>query len=769
MRSLNSNATLAVGIAAIAAWGVWGETGCSPTKPTEIVPGALTQVQVPKDLGAIKLTVLANGAQKFCRGYVVGPNGSVELPSTLGVISGAPGTTLTISLRGYNDASSPDVNNCEGSLAVNSTDPINGPGPRVLRQAVVSYVDQHTLFLPMPLSFSCYDKDCSAAGSDSTCIAAQCASGGVEADSLAEFTPALIDGTGECFNPTQCFAASVPATVVDAASCLYTVPEAMPTMAGGLNVRITYTDIAWAADPGTGLLGPQPGVPLEREILSVDAREGFILPDAAQPTQFQLAPGLCSLVQNATTPPQPTPSTYHSISNVEVAVGCPSKLPLLPFCAGQQTGNVSTSATPSAVTCGVPVPLEPTPSALYLVMDDSGSMYAAFGPTGYATAMNLSLADPVFKHTYVAFRFLSHLNSECTSGSTVYTTPGANGGGGVDFGLAPNVQPQVATSLLNWQAPDTFSNPAPLDLQAAMRLDEGAYQHLLDFARRLSPDAGAVSPLDVGAVMFFVNRTPVVPASAGDGGAVDAGDGSALGDAGAGGNEFPTTAADCPLLGQPSVVAALTQEAQAAFAQNLQTYFIVLNDQQNTPQPQLDFYNQVASPPATPESDAGTDAETAEGGGAPAPTGVTVLNATSTLTSVFASFQTTLTSVATCLYDLPTGVDTTAALSFLVPPGNAINTSGTPVPFQVVRSSSCSASTSTSANGWNIDNGRIRLCGGACQQLQATVGAAAAAALGPGGDAGTGGGLPTSADGGAVTIPDVPVTVVMPCGDGGSP
>jgi hypothetical protein len=761
MRSLNSNAALAIGIAAIAGWGVWGETGCSPTKPTEIVPGALTQVQVPKDLGAIKLTVLANGAQKFCRGYVVGPNGTVELPSTLGVISGASGTTLTISLRGYDDANSPDVNNCEGSLAVNSTDPVNGPGPRVLRQAVVSYVDQHTLFLPMPLSFSCYDKDCSAAGSDSTCIAAQCASGGVEADSLAEFTPALIDGTGECFNPAQCFALSVPATVVDAASCLYTVPGSTQTTAGGLNVRITYTDIAWVADPGTGLLGPQPGVPLEREILSVDAREGFTIPDAAQPTQFQLAPGLCSLVQNATTPPQPTPSSYHSISNVEVAVGCPSKLPLLPFCAGQQTGNVSTSTTPSAITCGVPVPLEPTPSALYLVMDDSGSMYAAFGPTGYATAMNLSFADPVFKHTYVAFRFLSHLTSECTSGSTVYTTPGADGGAGVDFGLAPNVQPEVATSLLDWQAPDTFSNPAALDLQAAMRLDEGAYRHLLDFARRLSPDGGAASPLNVSAAMFFVNRTPVVPAAAGDGGAPDAG---------AGGSEFPTTAADCPLQGQPSVMAALTQEAQDAFAQNLQTYFIVLNDQQNTPQPQLDFYNQVASAAGTPESGAGaTDAEVADGGGAFAPTGVTVLNATSTLASVFASFQATLTSVATCLYDLPAGVDTTASLSFLVPPGNAINTSGTPVPFGVVRSSSCSASTSTSANGWNIDSGRIRLCGTACQQLQATIGAVAAAALGQGGDAGPEGGLPTSADGGTPTVPNVPVTVVMPCGDGGSP
>ena len=769
MRSLNSNAALAIGIAAIVACGMWGG-GCSPTKPTEIVPGALTQVQVPKDLGAIKITVLANGAQKFCQGYVVGPNGTVELPSTLGVIAGAAGTTLTISLRGYDDPNSPDVNNCEGSLGVDSTDPTNGPGPRVLRQAVVSYVDQHTLFLPMPLSFSCYDKDCSAAGSDSTCIAAQCASGNVEASSLAEFTPALVDGTGECFNPNLCFAASFPAAVVDAANCLYTVPAGVPTSAGGLNVRITYTDIQSVVDPGTGLIVPQPGEPLEREILNIDPNEGFSVPDAAKPTQFQLAPGLCSLVQNATTPPQPPPSTYHSISNVEVALGCPSKLPLLPFCAGQQTGNVSTSPNPPSLACGVPVPLEATPSALYLVMDDSGLMYAAFGPDGYATAMNLSFADPIFRHTYVAFRFLSHdppdgVAGECTSASTVYTTLGADAGGGVDFGLAPNIQPKVATALLDWQPPDTAGNPAALDLQAAMRLDEGAYRHLVDFSHRLAPDGGATSPLNVAAVLFFVNRTPVVPGSALDGGAGDAGD------AGTGASEYPTTAVDCnpPLLGQPTVLGALTQEAQNAFAQNLQTYFIVLNDQQNAAQPQLDFYDQVASPGATPLPEAGPT----EGG--VAATGVTVLNASSSLQSVFANFQSTLASVATCLYDLPAGIDTTASLSFVVPPGNALNPSSTAVPVPVAQNSSCNATSAAPgdggppANGWNIDKGRIRLCGTACQQLQAAIGAVAAAALGQGGDAGADAGLPSSAEAGTPVIPDVPVNVTMPCLDGGSP
>src|SRR5580698_5576267 len=102
MRTLNSKA-LAISVVAIAASAVSSGSGCSATKPTEIVPGALTQVQVPKDLAGIQVEVTANGADKFCQGYVVA-NGSVELPSTLGVISGAPNTTLHITIRGYDVA-----------------------------------------------------------------------------------------------------------------------------------------------------------------------------------------------------------------------------------------------------------------------------------------------------------------------------------------------------------------------------------------------------------------------------------------------------------------------------------------------------------------------------------------------------------------------------------------------------------------------------------------------------------------------------------------
>src|ERR1019366_6103950 len=148
----------------------------------------------------------------------------------------------------------------------------------------------------MPLSFSCYDLDCSSQGADLTCVAGQCASGDITASSLATFNPALVDGTQECFNPTSCFNAGSTgaATVVDEATCTFGMPGGLPAGAAsaGVNVRLTYTDVGWAKDPVSGLYGPNPGVPLEQEILNTDPNEGYSIPDSTNPTQFALAQGL---------------------------------------------------------------------------------------------------------------------------------------------------------------------------------------------------------------------------------------------------------------------------------------------------------------------------------------------------------------------------------------------------------------------------------------------------------------------------------------------
>ena len=87
------------------------------------------------------------------------------------------------------------------------------------------------------------------------------------------------------------------------------------------------------------------------------------------------------------------------------------------------------------------MPLAPTQSALYLVMDQSRVMHGAFGPMGSATALSLSLTDPVFKRTFAAFTFLPGQPADCTAATTPFTTPR------IDFALAADVQPQIAAKL----------------------------------------------------------------------------------------------------------------------------------------------------------------------------------------------------------------------------------------------------------------------------------------------------------------------------------
>ena len=65
-----------------------------------------------------------------------------------------------------------------------------------------------------------------------------------DSSKLVDFDPSLVDGTQDCFNPSQCFPAADGATAVllDSTSCLYEVPPDQ-TAGLGLNVRIIYQDL----------------------------------------------------------------------------------------------------------------------------------------------------------------------------------------------------------------------------------------------------------------------------------------------------------------------------------------------------------------------------------------------------------------------------------------------------------------------------------------------------------------------------------------------
>ena len=481
--------------------------------------------------------MLATGAPKFNQSYTV-QNGEVLLPATLG-ITGSSSTTVTVVIGGY------DAIGVQGQFFGDATQPVGEVGtpggPQVRRGSVQTYVDQHTLFLPLNLSYSCYDVDCSAGTDSATCKGNTCTSSTTDSSTLVDFDPSLVDGTQDCFSPSTCFPPGATATAVpvgDPKQCLFELPAGMPA-GRGLNVRLAYQDMQLATSATGSLLEAQMVPTAEQEILSLEPSsanvEGFAVPDKGNPLQFTLAPGLCSMVQaqlSAPALPSGWPKgkafPYHTVGTVQVSTVCPEKVPLLPFCAGEQNPASKTAdgGKTSQVRCNEPVPLVPAPSAAYLVMDGSAVMSAAFGPQGFASQTASAFGNPVFKNTSVAFEFLDDQPADCTASATPYSTPGS-GSRSLDFQPAITAQPALTGFLASPTFADTVQSPEPLDLLTAMRVDVGAYAHLADYVSglALTTDAGtAPSPVNVAALMLFVNRVPM--STGGDGGAPDAGSGT---------------------------------------------------------------------------------------------------------------------------------------------------------------------------------------------------------------------------------------------------
>jgi hypothetical protein len=763
MRKLGADALAMAALTAVTVAAGSG-AGCSTTKPTELVPGVSSQVVVPHDLQAVRLTVTANGVPKFDGCYQVGANGingAVQLPSTLGLVSGGSSSTVVkITVTGY-DTPSDDCENA-GSAAVGSPG-----GPHILRRSTQTYVDGHTLFVPMPLTYSCWNTACGDPNDPTNTMACQgntCVDTNVAVSELVEYDPSLVDGTGNCFSPAECFgdkpegggggALSFAPELVNPNDCTYAFPTGLAPQS--LNVRAYYQTFNWVQGAG----GQYQSVfesGGEQEILNQSPTEGFTfvdpatlaLPDAgvgdaatpdggafAGDTLFRLAPGLCQLVHAQTTPPPSPPggsSTYITISDLRVSNICPAKTPLLPICAGEQTNGpaLPDGQTTTNGVCGVGVSLAPTQSALYLVMDQSAVMHGAFGPDGSATALNLSLSDPVFKRTFAAFKFLPGSLGDCTSPMTSFLTPD------IDFGLASDVQSQIAMKLSGWTPPmsevtggacatsadcpaltpvcanSTCIAPNALALQAAARSDQGTYKHITDFLNGKEPP-------NLAATMFFVNR-------------------------------IPDLTNDCspPLNGQATVQAALENEILAAYnaTPSLQTYFVVLDDDAHdvtAPTGALAFYQQI-------QADLPQAVTTLDG----TPLDITTSAAPTQMqedaaNTAAANFSNLVAQLGTCVYDYTppasigadAGVDpTTLEVAYTLP-----SATGAPTRLVVPYASSCTAAAQSTVDGWNFDSGRIRICGNPCSTLRQGILAASAVAANN-----------------KLPAPDVPVTAAILC------
>lgn len=269
----------------------------------------------------------------------------------------------------------------------------------------------------------------------------------------------------------------------------------------------------------------------------------------------------------------------------------------------------------------------------------------------------------------------------------------------------------------------TGAGCSTLDLSAATDLNNGAYAEAAKFA------SGLGEPLNVGAVMFFVNRAPTTGTS-GDGGS-DAGGGTCAG-------EF--SGPECASAPANELTTLATAAQEALSKDGLQTFYVVLsNDNSSTNTPPLCFYQQVAQMAGQPNM---------------------VIDATQPLAmaqEAVQNFAGVATGLGTCVYELPPGVDTSAKVSFTIPIATPPTTTTAPVPVPIPFAQGCNAAAQssdagTAPDGWNIDGNHIRICGNSCSNLQHTVEAVTAITLS--GDAGTSG---------AAAVPEVPVTVTMSC------
>lgn len=413
MRSVARRA-LTLGAVSATVLAVLVGSGCDAKKQTEYVAGFSTQVIVPRDLKAILVNVSVGGVLQVCRAYRV-YDGRVQLPRSLGEFpsSGKPGTDpVTVTVVGFTEELTETSQNPVFSDCVFNTAKVNSNNARILRRSRQPYVNEEVLFLPMPLKFSCFDKDCGE-GEDKTCKAGRCESAATDERLLPRFTADLLDGTGgACFPASECFAAAVPAVVVDPNDCTYAIPNtpsAPPLIEGappnpfvsageGLNVEITY-------DGG-----------YNREIIDKEPVEGFFVPDPTKPQRFRLAPGLCDMVKGADPQGAATP---HRITAIRASGVCRPKGQFQPLCADDQLaamgtpGGVSPSTIDPKIVCK-PLELKPAPSALMVLADDSDNHHIFYESANEQAVINISLGDPAFRNTKIGLSFFPGRPDACT-------------------------------------------------------------------------------------------------------------------------------------------------------------------------------------------------------------------------------------------------------------------------------------------------------------------------------------------------------------------
>lgn len=636
--------------------------GCSRKDTTEIITGISTQIQVPKDLKSVRVNVInAKGTPVHCKTYPV-DNGTVRLPTTLGLLPGGDNRSLvTVTVIGLEKSSDEILAHGVWGDDCYTGSVTDGVG-RVLRRARTSYLPGRSLYLPMPLRYPCLGVDCP--DPNTTCIAGTCAPMEVKPESLVDYNDSLVYGSGTgCFNATDCFGGQyskvvVPVAVVDAAKCLYRAQfDVSGITVTGVNVRAIF-----ASANGFG-----------KEILDRDETEGFTIPDEKKPFEFQLAPGLC----RATVPPPAGTTSTAQIVGLEASpasIACPVKMPFTAICTEDvtkiQAGDQADDPKAPKV-CTQLATLTPTQSALYVLMDRSADMKYFFGEKGLKQVIELSLADPVFQRTQVAFHYLPGNEVDCNDSSNSFATF-SDGANGMGFKPAAEAQPLIAGFIGDDTRPLPTNDALKLDAALA---ESGAY--------------AALGALETTSTSSSFNRKALMIL---------------------GNSRFAVSCHANLSSTKPTTLGGL---AKLGFDKKIDTYVVLLGVPQLLPDQTV-----TSSPPDGNTYSAANDIAT-QGG-------TTLFAAYANAKAGADAFNTIVTDLGSCLYDSPSGYKTVLAgkldavrISYF----NMFATrDGLPRPTRVdIPYSTDCQNKDSKASGWNLEGSRVRICGQACTDLRASL------------------------------------------------
>ena len=183
------------------------------------------------------------------------------------------------------------------------------PAPVVLRSAVVSYVEGHTLLLPMPLRMACFQTTCDGVGQ--SCIGGTCSPTTIESTSLVDYDPKYVYASAgsACFDHVACLAAPVEVPV-DPTDCTFDLPAGSVDSSGKVNVNAA---VQWQAAPGRVIV-------LEGD----DPNEGWTY-SASNPTKGQVSPGVCKALM-------PGSGVASVALSLYLSTACEAKSHLLPSC-----------------------------------------------------------------------------------------------------------------------------------------------------------------------------------------------------------------------------------------------------------------------------------------------------------------------------------------------------------------------------------------------------------------------------------------------------